>query len=162
MRNILPKKIKPNVKKRVYKAQAMKEKIHIENNKHLKENTFKVPDGYFENVTAKLQIIAKDPVFTVVSKRRESPKTWFRVAAVLIVLCGASWVFWPKTQTPDNALSAEDILLLSENGYFSITEQAILQTFSEAEILALADNYGYDPAAEDEDMMQSALYTVEY
>ena len=108
---------------------------HIKNKSQLKQNVFKVPENYFENLEARLQNIAEENVKVVpISK----PKTYARVwsmAASFALLFAASWYFWPN-DTPDIPvdLSADDIAMLSVNGFVYNAESYFLESVSLEEL----------------------------
>lgn len=111
----------------------MSTKHNIENNDHLKENTFKVPQGYFEQLEAKLNEITKEneakviPLFSRVIIKRS-----LAVAAALIVIVTATWQFLPNSN--DTPLTAEDIIALTTSGYLPYSEMAFLE-FVDSETL---------------------------
>ncbi len=105
----------------------MSNKHNIENNKHLKKNPFAVPNGYFAELEDKLAGIPKEdktkviPLFTPKIRRR-----LLAVAAVLVVVITATWQFLPEN-TEEQALTADDIIALTTDGYLPYSEFAFLE-----------------------------------
>ncbi len=105
----------------------MSDKHNIESNKHLKQNPFTVPAGYFVELEEKLAGIPKDektkviPLFTPKLRRR-----LLAVAAVLVVVITATWQFLPEN-TEEQALTADDIIALTTDGYLPYSEFAFLE-----------------------------------
>ncbi len=105
----------------------MSDKHNIESNKHLKQNPFTVPAGYFAELEDKLAGIPKEektkviPLFTPKLRRR-----LLAVAAVLVVVITATWQFLPEN-TEEQALTADDIIALTTDGYLPYSEYAFLE-----------------------------------
>jgi len=118
-------------------------KNDIENNPKLKQNSFKVPEGYFENLETRLQNIAKEDVKVVpISKPKSYARVW-SIAASFALLFAASWYFWPNepTEIPVE-LSAEDVAALSANGFLYNAETYFLESVSLEELdqIVLTEN----------------------
>ena len=116
---------------------------HIENNPKLKQNTFKVPDNYFENLEERLQkITQEDKKIIPISRPKSFARTW-SIAASFALLFAASWYFWPNQATlVETELSTEDVATLSANGFLYNAETYFLENLSLEELdeIVLTEN----------------------
>lgn len=108
----------------------MSNKINIENNKKLKENPFRVPEGYMDGLEDKLQSIARQDAVVVKLKPRSYRSRFLAVAATLTLLVASTWYFTQNNQTAEPGLNAGDIAVLTDNGYVSYSETELLEYVS--------------------------------
>jgi hypothetical protein len=116
---------------------------NIENNPKLKQNSFKVPEGYFENMEARLHQIAAAETKVVPLKPAFSPARIWSMAASFALLFAASWYFWPNESVEIPVeLSAEDVASLSANGFLHDAETYFLESVSldELDQIVLTEN----------------------
>jgi hypothetical protein len=99
---------------------------NIENNKHLKENRFRVPATYFRELESKLsEIPGKEAAPVIPLHTSTFFKRALAVAASLVIIVTATWQFLPKEE--EITLSADDIIALTSNGYLPYSEMAFLE-----------------------------------
>ena len=110
----------------------MQEKEKIESNNHLRQNPFAVPNGYFEQLEARLkQIPAQEPKGRVIGLN----KIWIRTlaaAASIALMVTLAWLNWPNTA--DTSITGDDIIALTESGYLPYTELTFLDVIDEADL----------------------------
>lgn len=108
---------------------------NIDNNPKLKQNSFKVPDNYFENLEVRLQQIAAAEAKVVPLKPVFSPARIWSMAASFALLFTASWYFWPNESAEiPTELSADDVASLSANGFLYNAENYFLESISLEEL----------------------------
>lgn len=124
----------------------MSSKINIENNKKLKENPFRVPEGYLDGLEDKLESIAKQDAVVVKLNPRSYRSRILAVAATLTLLVASTWYFTQNNQTVETDLNAADIAVLTDNGYVSYSETELL------EYVSVEDLDGFWPDSENGDI----------
>lgn len=126
----------------------MSSKNKIENNKKLKENPFRVPEGYMDGLEDKLQSIARQDAVVVNMKPRSYHNRFLTVAATLTLLVASTWYFTQNNQAAETDLNAEDIATLTDNGYVSYSETELL------EFVSVEDLDEFWPSTEDDDIQE--------
>ncbi len=115
----------------------MSAKFNIENSSHLKQNAFKVPDGYFEALENRLSEIQKSapaPKVISIKPRKKNFRELLSMAAAIVLLVSGVWYFWPSQPIADVELTQDDIATLSTNGFLADAETAFLQEITVEEL----------------------------
>lgn len=119
----------------------MSVKFNIEKNSHLKQNVFKVPDGYFEDVEKRLSNIpASEPKVISIKPRKKNFRELLSMAAAIILLISGVWYFWPSEPIAEVELTHDDIATLSTNGFLADAETAFLQEITVEELEEISMN----------------------
>lgn len=106
-------------------------KNDIEKNKHLKQNTFKVPDNYFEGLEKRLAAIAQNEPKVVAFKPEQNLKKWLSMAATILLLISAGWYFWPNANsTSEVVLTEEDVATFIDYDFLYYTETALIDNLT--------------------------------
>jgi hypothetical protein len=120
----------------------MSAKFNIENSSHLKQNTFKVPDGYFDALENRLSEIPKSaPKVISIKPRKKNFRELLSMAAAIVLLVSGVWYFWPSQPIAEVELTQDDIATLSTNGFLADAETAFLQeiTIEELEEISMSN-----------------------
>ena len=108
----------------------MPTKQNIENNSHLKQNPFGVPDGYFKNLEKRLAQIPLEHAQPKVRYLTQRNVRIFAAAATIALVLSIGWLV-QKPEADSSSLSADDIIALSENGYLPYTELDVLMVLND-------------------------------
>lgn len=110
-------------------------KTPLQHNPKLKENPFNVPQGYMAQMQTKLQAIATEHV-------PEKPKgkllflqtSWFKTIAAAATIALVITLVWPNKTEIIETVSADEIVMLTENGYLPYNEYYLLEVMDDDEL----------------------------
>ena len=124
----------------------MSNNFNIENNKELKQNPFKTPEGYLEGLEQKLQGIAKPEAKVVALKPRSVFRRWYAIAAAFTLLLASTWILNLNSESSIDELNAAEIADLTEEGFVSFSETELL------EFVSVEDLDDFWPESEEDDI----------
>ncbi len=142
---------------------------NIENNKHLKENPFRVPDGYFEESATRFKNIAikEKHVIPISPENTRFSKKYFSIAAAFVLLITATWYFALNNPNKvEDPFTEEDYYSLIENGAITNFETNFINTITldELDNLVLEESvYTFDENEySTDDLEEMYLYNIIY
>lgn len=116
---------------------------NIENNKHLKENPYRIPNGYFEDMKTRLSAIPQADEAKIISMEPSYTKMKvYLAAATITLLIAIGWVIWPSAPAPEQTIATEDLIALNEQGYLAFDQYTIIDALDEEDIESLTVETG--------------------